>query len=141
MNASAPLKVAGGAGDGYLCSMRTCLLIIALAGLPAMAQAAQPVNMICTGSRTSPAPGTGAMTTQAVSFRLELNPVTRRVVQDGKVMVVRQWSEGRVVFSDYNPGILGALAGSIVTTLDRKSGAWRDKWGRGSCVVQGRNGS
>ena len=78
-------------------------------------------------------PATGALKTEDVTFRLALDERARKVAQDGRAMVVRDWSDRRLVYSDYNPGILGALAGGVVTTLDFKTGAWRDKWGNGRC--------
>jgi hypothetical protein len=121
--------------------MKALILSLATAGLAlagTAAAAAEPVTFVCTGSRTAPELGTGKMTRQAVAFRLSLDAGARKVVQDGQVMVVRDWSQGRVVYSDYNPGILAALAGGVVTTVDLKTGAWRDKWGSGRCKAEGR---
>ena len=92
-----------------------------------------PSNLVCTGRRTAPDPATGAMRTEEVVFRLKIDDRARRVVEEGKVMVVRAWSKERLVYADYNPGILAALAGGIVTTLDRTTGAWRNKWASGVC--------
>lgn len=101
------------------------------------AAAAEPETLICAGRRTAPDPASGAMRTEDIIFRLSLDPRKRQVVEDGRVMVIRDWSDRRVVYSDFNPGILSALAGGLVTTLDRDSGAWRNKWGGGTCKAAG----
>lgn len=120
--------------------MKALALSFAMAGFtiagPAAA-AAEPITLACTGTRAAPEVGTGKMTRRDVSFRLTLHLRARRVVQDGQVMVVRDWTPDRVVYSDYNPGILAALAGGVVTTVDLKTGAWRDKWGSGRCRAEG----
>lgn len=113
--------------------MRRIILAVATVAAIAAPAAAEPANLICTGRRTAPDPATGAMRTEEVAFRLTVDERARRVVENGKVMVVRAWSKERLVYSDYNPGILAALAGGVVTTLDRQSGAWRTKWGNGVC--------
>ena len=116
--------------------MRRIFLATSLAGLTLAAAAeaaAVSSDLVCTGRRTAPDPATGAMRTEEVAFRLKIDERARRVVEDGKVMVVRAWSKERLVYSDYNPGILAALAGGVVTTLDRHSGVWRNKWGSGVC--------
>jgi hypothetical protein len=115
--------------------MRRLILSSALLGvaLATAAIAAEPASLVCTGRRSAPDPATGAMRIEEVAFRLGLDDRARRVTEDGKVMVVRVWSPRRIVYSDYNPGILAALAGGVVTTLDRTTGAWRNKWGSGVC--------
>lgn len=114
--------------------MRRIILATAMAAATvAPAAAAEPTSLVCTGRRTAPDAATGAMRTEEVTFRLKIDERARRVVEDGKIMVVRAWSKERLVYSDYNPGILAALAGGVVTTLDRQSGAWRNKWASGVC--------
>ena len=73
------------------------------------------------------------MKTEEVTFRLTLDERARRVTEGGQAMVVRDWSDRRIVYSDFNPGLLAALAGGVVTSLDRKTGAWVSKWGGGVC--------
>jgi hypothetical protein len=113
--------------------MRRIILAAAMVAATVAPAAAEPASLVCTGRRTTPDPANGAMRTEEVAFRLKIDERARRVVEDGKVMVVRAWSKERLVYSDYNPGILAALAGGVVTTLDRETGAWRTKWGRGVC--------
>ena len=107
--------------------------MIGLALAATAAAGAEPATLVCTGRSTAPDAATGAMRMREIVFRLRIDDKARQVVEDGKVMVVRDWSDRRVVYSDYNPGILGALAGGVVTSLDRSTGAWRNKWGSGSC--------
>jgi hypothetical protein len=102
------------------------------------ASAADSVSLVCTGRRTTPDASTGAMRAEGVAFRLTLDDARRRIREDGKTMVVRDWTPERLVYSDYNPGILAALAGGVVTTVDLKTGAWRNKWGSGRCKAEGR---
>lgn len=108
------------------------VLVLAFIGLP-IAAAAEPVAMSCKGSRTSTDNATGALTTRDIAFQVEMDSASRTVVQDGKTMVVRDWSKQRIVYSDFNPGILGALANGAVTTLNLATGAWRDQKGSGTC--------
>lgn len=105
-------------------------LVILLAPVSA---AAKPVTLICKGTRIAPNPSTGVISGQNITFQVTIDLDARRLLRDGQAMVIRQWSDSRIIYSEHNPGILAALANDVVTTLNPASGAWRDKWGGGTC--------